>query len=243
MRRPLKPFVTEYKGTRRQGPSLQSPSLQTPSLSDAEPTPRSSEFRAFESERSRPRPVDLTAREDSDDSYEAAMRAADALFARPTPKPAQSPVAASGTLSDGTDVGSSPAGVERGGRVLRALDEPPPPQLVALEAAHTPKRRGRKPGSKNKPKLIPAEVASAVAVAPVAPERLFREVPAAPSDIAAPTAQADTTSTLRGLEAIPAAAAPSAGSPSNVSKRFSWVRDRLKPGEAWKRRRLPRICW
>lgn len=204
MRRPLKPFVTEYKGSRRA-------------------SPQSGEPATFENERSAPKLAEARPRSEPEDSYEAAMRAADALFSAPVERKVESP------REQQEDSGQPLAGVpseRNGGRILRVIDEAPPPQLAALEAEFAPKRRGRKPGSKNKPKMP----ALAPASEPRAIEHALPISAVVPQHVAVPThrqvvALSDATPGPRG------------------EKRFPWVRDRLRPGEDWKRRRLPRVCW
>lgn len=64
------------------------------------------------------------------------MKAAQALFEKPEPARAL------------------PGVPEAGARILRSLIEPPPPPLIFDDIADEPKRRGRKPGSKNKPRDV-----------------------------------------------------------------------------------------
>lgn len=234
MRRPVKPFVTEYKASSRRNPAA------------------SGEQGVFESERPAPKSFDFMQRPDSDDYYDAAMRAADALFSIP------SSAGPAGSNPDGAtrddmsppprhfddegqpDISFSEKG---GGRILRVLDEAPPPEYAALEAELTPKRRGRKPGSKNKPKTaMPAQAAlmrDLTPPAPVQPAPVVT-VPAMPAarKIPALTVQA-ATKPASAVELAPL----DGDAPTRSGKRFSWVRDNLKPGEEWKRRRLPRVCW
>ena len=234
MRRPLKPFVTEYKTPNRRPPA--GPSDQP----------------ASDTERSPPKLFDMRAKPDSEDSYEAAMRAADALFSspsKPAPVEADEQPAAPAMIWSETEADAAVArnGSNGGGRILRVLDETPPPEYAALEAAHAPKRRGRKPGSKNKPKV------AMPAIAPAASETFddltgLEEAPKQTSRRArthAPTfdaaSPAPTHLAARAVQTV--AALPAGASTPRDDKRFSWVRDKLKPGEEWKRRRLPRVCW
>ena len=136
MRRPVKPFVTEYKGPNRRptpagGPGQRLsaedyPFLQAPtdvfSRPGAEGMPRAPE-----------------------EPYGAARIAADALF---------SPAARESAPSIGVEPGEGLDGdaAPGRGRILRVIDEPPAADVADLEADRTPKRRGRKPGSKNRSK-------------------------------------------------------------------------------------------
>ena len=141
MRRSLKPFVTEYKpSTRRQLTATRhSKSFAT---EPAPPTVKSGEGGRFDS----------TSR--ADDTYEAALRAADALFSpqKDRPQPALRKVG-----DDETEASAARDLAGRGsGRILRVLDEPSPEptgeSMREIEREQAPKRRGRKPGSKNRPK-------------------------------------------------------------------------------------------
>jgi hypothetical protein len=109
------------------------------------------------------------------------------------------------------------------------LDEAPPPELVALEVEHAPKRRGRKPGSKNKPKPIVALTLDAIDE-PETELGFEFDPPAFATEARVPA--------VRRIEAL-----PSDGAPARPPKKNAWMRDRLRPGEEWKRRRLPRVCW
>lgn len=227
MRRPVKPFVTEYKSVPRRQ-TLPSGAHQ-PFLQENEPAPaKHADFVRLESN-ARP-----------EDSYEAALRAADALFSgsrapgeasvtRPAPR-AEEIVA---------ELPGAPHALapERGGRILRVIDEPPPPALVALEEARAPKRRGRKPGSKNKPKALPIERA-AVDVKPSVQPSVLALVGAANE-----TPIVDTL--LANVPAPPVwmtAATVNMSSRGRGNERFSWVRKTLGPGERWKRH-MPKVCW
>lgn len=204
MRRPLKPFVTEYKGSRRASPPF------------GEPAP-------VENERPAPKLAEARPRPEPEDSYEAAMRAADALFSAPVERK----VEAHGKQQENSGQPHTDAPSERnGGRILRVIDEAPPPQFAALEAEFAPKRRGRKPGSKNKPKMP----ALTPAFEPQAVDHALTVSAAVPQHVTAPAQR----------QVVALSDAPPA---PRGEKRYPWVRDRLKPGEDWKRRRLPRVCW
>lgn len=222
MRRPVKPFVTEYKGTNRRpggrggddffGASAVHEAVQRPgSDNGARPDARSDHARA-ENNRSE------NAR--SENAYEAALKAADALFA---PPPKSADIGGPGPEPQGKDGAEATDTSASGRRILRAIDEPPLPGLAEAEEAEPVKRRGRKPGSKNKPKPV------AAAALPLAttPE---------PDD-----EDLDDEDQLEVVEA-PAAARPTVPYRPRTIDRFSWVRTRLKPGEQWKRR-LPKVCW
>ena len=223
MRRPLKPFVTEYKASNRRNPAAPG------------------EQGLFETERPAPKPFDFMSKAEPEESYDAAMRAADALFSIP---PADRTADEDEPLADGAgETAHAPShSGKNGGRILRVLDEEPSPEYVALEAEHAPKRRGRKPGSKNKPKTV-------VALSDL-PEN-DGPIWQAPSPMPAPVPMTPAMPAARRIPAIVASSPLANAMPANpsqemprTSKRFPWVRDKkLKPGEDWKRRRLPRICW
>ncbi len=267
MRRPMKPFVTEYKpSTRRQISATRHPQpfATEPSATESA-SPKPSETGRF----------DAASR--TDDSYEAALRAADALFSPQRHRPDHGG-------GDGTDNGGTREAAGRGsGRILRVLDEPSPEPLSemmsALEREHAPKRRGRKPGSKNRPKADKAASPDAatpfdarafdarafdIGVRPTPLETSGRDQP-----VVDPVADLDASGAAHGdtiarehadggrdgarhdggrddPEAIAPGAAgaaePVAGLPSRERRRFSWVRTKLKPGQEWKRR-LPKVCW
>ena len=250
MRHPVKPFVTEYKGNTRRPPSPAGLSLKVEEEDHSAPARRgaskSDASRAADNQRF------AGASHSSEDSYEAALRAADALFSNAPQRSkgrsqavdeAGETVAASVQTSSATAKASGATPPASGaGRILRVIDEAPPQALMDLEVERQPKRRGRKPGSKNKPKLVPAFVASpgetrAGAAAPAVAARQVnagvepptREAPAAPDADRAP-AQAPTQ-----------AVAPIVARRPRLDP-YAWVRTKLKPGERWKRR-LPKVAW
>ncbi len=197
MRRPVKPFVTEYKGTnRRAGARAGDDVFNAPPPQPAAPRGGGE------------------AGGRGGDAYEAAMKAADALFSPATLRGRDPDTQAQPDALEGTAGG--------GGRILRAIDEPPP-AVASPKAAATTRRRGRKPGSKNRPKAPMAE--------PVA----------APAAIVAGTPE-PVDDDFGDDEVVHAPAARSAGLRARQAKRFTWVRTKLKPGEQWKRR-LPKVCW
>jgi hypothetical protein len=221
MRRPLKPFVTEYKASNRRNPVAVG------------------EQGVFETERQAPKPFDFMLKAEPEESYDAAMRAADALFSIPAANKAADQVEP--VFNGGSPADSAPP-EKNGGRILRVLDEEPSPEYVALEVERAPKRRGRKPGSKNKPKMLVSGLS----------EPLEKDAPVwhLPNQVA-PVSIRPAVPAARKIPAIVANAALANAIPTDpvpetprTSKRFPWVRDKkLKPGEDWKRRRLPRICW
>lgn len=291
MRRPVKPFVTEYKGsTRRPKEASEAdqtfnieafparsnggrhdPDLDTgpgdASAGDPRARPTESRTRSKASQRSDAGRLNAA---NGEDSYEAALRAADALFSPASPsqnghqaKPDRS---AAAPVSPEPDAGeTSKAPPSGSGRILRSLDEPPPPSFADREEA-LPKRRGRKPGSKNKPKIpspdhgagrehraasfeaaewtrSPAPAASARFAPAHAPSA--RLLPARPSAGRA-GGRADISATSRFAQAVPVAGGvPTIGRLAAVrqqGQRFSWVRTTLTPGQRWKRR-LPKVIW
>ncbi len=159
MRRPLKPFVTEYKPSTRRQPAA-----------TRHAQPFAAEVVA-PAEAGRFDPAWRT-----DDSYEAALRAADALFSPQKDKPQPSlPAHVGGDVTEAS--ASQDLAGRGGGRILRVLDEPSPEPTSELfneiERERAPKRRGRKPGSKNRPKTdrISAPLVAADAPSPDSPAR------------------------------------------------------------------------
>ena len=224
MRRPVRPFVTEYRGgTRRPSGQGHGPEIDLfkSEAGKSEPGAGGPVSWAPPTAPSQPEPPE--------DGYEAALRAADALFAGSR--------AAQHTPDDeASKPGSS-------GRVLRVLDEAPSPEMMRLEAEFAPKKRGRKPGSKNKPKL-----AALAAEAPVAPPTaMASEAPALPAVTSLAAVLTDaalarkpvTAAVIAASARKPATAALAAGP---RGERYAWVRTRLKPGQQWKRR-LPKVAW
>ena len=253
MRRPMKPFVTEYKpSSRRQLSAPRHPQ----SFANEPASPKPSETGWFE------------ASSRTDDSYEAALRAADALFSPQKDKPdhAGDDATAAGGVRDTAGRGS--------GRILRVLDEPPPERtsdlMSELEREHAPKRRGRKPGSKNRPKADRAVPPSAAPASDIqAFDARTRHIPSpfevADRDERADDPAADTGDDVGATQGEAVArdqhdsdhrdvgqddpeviaretTKPVAGLRSRERRRFSWVRTTLKPGQEWKRR-LPKVCW
>lgn len=238
MRRQVRPFVTEYRGNARRSRDLPK------DLTDTSDQPGNVvRGRLADGQRG-------FATESLDDSYEAAMRAADALFApappRQDPLPsAPEPVAAYSAPSaasldgDVTAAIAEPDGArpEPPRRILQAIEPASEDRFAALEAERAPKRRGRKPGSKNKPKVV---VSDDWAAQP-SPVPLARHA-ARPIDLfetAAPTGQ-EAAADGDDLAPLPDDAAMP--TPRGRSERFGWKRSGLRPGERWKRR-LPKIAW
>lgn len=192
MRRPIRPFTVETKkGARR----ADKPSEAAPMpFLELEPEPVA--------ERRRATPQ---------------MKAAQALFEKPAPAPAQ------------------PGAPEAGARILRSLVEPPPILPVFDDIPDEPKRRGRKPGSKNKPRegaLASSRLASAKKPAhPLWPD--FMVI-------------VDATGSVTASAPEPAyePAAISAAAPlelTSLRRKGRLARDQLPRGERWKAR-LPRFA-
>ena len=199
MRRPVKPFVTEYKATNRR------------------PGARGGGDDLFGHQAGEHAARETGAREES--AYEAAMKAADALFspAADRDSPKQSVLPANETmLADG----SVPSG-----RILQAI-EAARAEPDDAESEEAPRKRGRKPGSKNRPKPVTAAPAhEALALASnTSPDVHAAEVGSAEAATASVPARASVPYRPRSTD------------------RFPWVRTKLKPGENWKRR-LPKVCW
>ncbi len=248
MRRPMKPFVTEYKpSTRRQlAPARQPQSFAT------EPA-KPGEGARF----------DTASR--NGESYEAALRAADALFSPQKDKAQPSSDHVGDDMAE--TYGSRDAAGRGNGRILRVLDEPPPgptsEMMDELERERAPKRRGRKPGSKNRPKAdrpttpFPTTVATAPDVQIPHPRSMSE--PAMPASAIDGTAHEQPAAAGRSDHGHPRehhadgqddgsyavaedVAGPVSAIPARARRRFSWVRTKLKPGQDWKRR-LPKVCW
>lgn len=257
MRRQVKPFVTEYRGTARRQKDQPSASEQP-----------------LDTQATRPRPVPdaqrVFAPDKVDTSYEAALRAADALFApsprsmatpaavvrvdaqasNPTPAEPAAPevdAAFGGAAGERSTRESTNDGQDKGaqqGRILQAIEPPDSDRFAALEAERAPKRRGRKPGSKNKPKTNGADDwAANMRVAP--PQSVAEPIAAATS---APAAFADAVDEDEvGYDAavqtnvLPVTDLP-ISSARVRNERFGWKRSGLRPGERWKRR-LPKAAW
>lgn len=219
MRRPVKPFVTEYRGAGRRQSAAggQVPKADFSSLDQEPPSPE-------------PRPAFRSVAEPSEDSYEAALRAADALFSAKSERPG-APAAVAAPEPDATS--DAPEAHPAGGRILRVLDEPPDPEMLRLEAERAPKRRGRKPGSKNKPKPAAIESESS-------PASLAHALPAMEAEVA-PPASALPARVLAMPARLPAVLS-SAARPPAAGDKYAWVRTKLKPGQQWKRR-LPKVAW
>ena len=257
MRRQVKPFVTEYRGTSRRNKDLQTSAEQQ----HESQVPRSRSYAEAEK---------LFQSETSDDSYEAALRAADALFDTSSRKPEAARGTALPTTPESKKVTPAPAHFAKlpsempnedlsaddgaaGGnlsevdavssprRILQAIEPPAEDRFAALEAERAPKRRGRKPGSKNKPKLIVGDDWRAV---PSAPQRLPTEVVVVPLARApvrehAPSLAMPEPEDIVDLgytdndQALP--------QPRNRNDKFGWKRAGLRPGERWKRR-LPKAA-
>ncbi|MGD0634046.1 MAG: hypothetical protein ABSA13_07190 [Beijerinckiaceae bacterium] len=245
MRRPVKPFVTEYKGPSRRPPQQAAASSR----------------RTYEDHATAPLVNESFSRggldhaHAVDDSYEAAMRAADALFSPNGHKPqsgassSENPAVFDAASHDLTNEVSP-----RGGRILRVLDEPPVPGLAELEEERAPKRRGRKPGSKNRPKPGIADSSAIRGGKAAEPFDWGSSFPAALTSKAAQASPAYQASPARSRvtapaetpagphRAVPRVQAAASDYAARNETRFAWVRTKLAPGEQWKRR-LPKVCW
>lgn len=244
MRRPVKPFVTEYKGNARRPSPQAGLSLKIEDETPSGPA-RSGASRADGSRADASRVTDSQRFAGlslpSDESYEAALRAADALFSNgPARSEARSaPDDEAGETTAAAPATSTPSSNPAAGRILRVIDEAPSQALMDLEVEHTPKRRGRKPGSKNKPKVLaafveaPPETRAHADGAPVA-------APPAPA-MMAPDKEKPPIAWTAHREPPPAPARPVVAQRPRVEP-YAWVRTKLKPGERWKRR-LPKVAW
>ena len=247
MRRQVKPFVTEYRGSPRRNKDL-------PSSGDLQPEMQPQRSRSFaDAERA-------FHAETSDDSYEAALRAADALFASSPPdangagRAARTASPASRPIDDATDepggetfephVAFAPDGatLERESaprRILQAIEAPVEDRFAALEAERAPKRRGRKPGSKNKPKIVVGDDW------PVSKPLSARKAVTPPALRPAPARFPDLAPSLADLEPEEIGETPveedALPRPRGRTDKFGWKRAGLRPGERWKRR-LPKAA-
>ena len=242
--------------------------------------PKDAAFAAGRPERDGPRESDqprgafAAGHDVNDDSYEAAMKAADALFAgqrsddspranaaerMPAVAPDHAPSTRNGALARSTAHADAvfappvePAATtqrgrdlpEGGGRILQAIEHHVESPLAALEAERAPKRRGRKPGSKNRPKVPVGASAAATQVATTTPY-VAQRVPTAQRPDAGARTAALVALLPEPLAPIAAAVrrAPALVPPLGKERdRFAWVRTKLRPGEKWKRR-LPKVAW
>ena len=239
MRRQSKPFVTEYRASGRRSKE----SATTPAQRDGS---RESEGSSL-SFQAMGRSLDAG----DDDSYDAVLRAADALFssgpgastappsAKPT-GPVATPAAAAVFAAPvpphpeaALTQGKAPTSV---GRILRAIEDPISDPFAQREAEFAPKRRGRKPGSKNKPKPAPVTLAERAEPAVAAASRAALDPGVSwAARVATVAPQAGRPTSHRPI-AAPGVAARQTREP------FGWVRTKLRPGERWKRR-LPKVAW
>jgi len=119
MRQPIRPFITEFKSR-----SSKASAPRPPTIKDADKdgeTPPFLDTSVFAARQNNP-----------SDEYEAAMRAADAVFGK-----SRSAVPASQ---------KAPSAVAPGGQVLPSLIEEDDPLTVRLKKADEKTRRGRPPG-------------------------------------------------------------------------------------------------
>lgn len=221
MRRPVRPFQVEYKNARRRAPILP-PIPETPvSDFEADQPPQTSD---------QPAPTrDIWA--NSNDAYEQALRAAEAVFGRRAeaplapPEPAPQPdVPAAAFFKPVVDAepASAPASSSppTTGRILEALDQPQP--VIDEPPA---RQRGR-------PRLIRDPLPK-----PIRPARARAPEPI-PAKPVIPVEAILPRATLR--------VAARVGEPTfdaGAGLREKWVtRQALPPGQRW-RRRLPREAW
>ena len=263
MRRQVKPFVTEYRGTPRRTKDL-------PAGADAYPDNYHARNRSYAEAQK------VFQSEPTEDTYEAALRAADALFAseRAEPPSATTEVPATAPPLRGISPQPTEAAIDQlftlpvlqerfvettPRRILQAIEPLHDDRFAALEAERAPKRRGRKPGSKNKPKIAVGDDWSA-AMQPAA-----GTVPATRPKVAADIEDAASRFVLadfiQGEVDEPQVSEPEVEKspygeleidpadnndalpppPRGRTDRFGWKRDGLRPGERWKRR-LPKAA-
>ncbi len=253
MRRQVKPFVTEYRGTPRRHKDQSGAADPQPDTAVARHRPLSDQ----------PRPSGSDA---ADTSYEAALRAADALFAAPprgrsnaaapvpqpdpwTPRSEARPpdladVDAGTTMTEAAELAPAADKLATSpGRILQAIEPQAEDRFAALEAERAPKRRGRKPGSKNKPKSLIGDDWPTTArgvVADASPISLAVPEPAPPVVVAL-----ERPGDVIGLdEDVSVFTDDAEATPHGRARpdRFGWKRSELRPGERWKRR-LPKAAW
>ena len=263
MRRQVKPFVTEYRGSPRRSKDLH----PSGDLHQEVQAPRSRSFAKADK---------LFHGDGQDDSYEAALRAADALFdawpgiaepthdkgaasgsePRTTLQPSQAasifrvPADESGReVSLDDDAGMVGEQAERHSasaprRILQAIEPPSEDRFAALEAERAPKRRGRKPGSKNKPKIVAGDDWTAAFEKPAmvtAPALQARPSPVFDADAFFTKAEhveiEDDATVAVGTVDEEQPMLRSRGR----NEKFNWKRAGLRPGERWKRR-LPKAA-
>jgi hypothetical protein len=213
MRQPLKPFSVEVRHTARRKQSA----ANNP-----------------------PRDLLSSLGPSKDESYDAALKAADALFG---PSSMAAPAAEALTAKDVFETAAaifSPMSPQRApGRILQAIEEPPPIDATSVEIEKAPARRGRPPGSKNK-----VQRPAAAAKRPIF-QAIDEEIDA---DEKLPPAAADELiAALFGdhetIDETPAAPRASITVMEMGERlRFSWIHKELQPGERWKRR-MSRVCW
>ena len=208
MRQPLKPFSVEVRHSARR-----------------KPVPTASQ----------PRDLLTSLGPSKDDAYDAALKAADALFGQSAAMEQHAADAASVAIEESdptTPISAQPSSPRPPGRILQAIEAAPDP-VMALEAEKAPAaRRGRPPGSKNKVQR------PAAASKRGAKDGRLEVVPkAADALITALFGRSD--------EADPppvVSRAPILLPDDGERLRFSWIRKELQPGERWKRR-MSRVCW
>ncbi|MDB5593433.1 MAG: hypothetical protein JWM36_394 [Hyphomicrobiales bacterium] len=247
MRRPIKPFAVE----------LRRPARKAGTSTETDEKPQSSTVWPGADSSSR------KLRDDDDDGYFAAMRAADAVFGKADqPKAATTKTEGSWTDQLKSDVPvrapresaatsaaeqlfkkPTPPVEEQPGsdtdahaarRILPSLTEEDPVHLIlADEAAQPRKRRGR-------PAKIRVEGETPPPRPRGRPRKVVAEIPNVPVQAHAPVVLHEPAPAAR-----PVAAPQSRKLPGYVRGDIysRWARhDTLRPGERWKKR-LPKICW
>ncbi len=265
MRRQVKPFVTEYRGNTRRvkdhsGDQQEVQAPRSRSFAEAEKIFHIEE-KVFPSE-------------GPDDSYEAALRAADALFNASDRDVGSAPgIKGVGRAPASRNVShaSSPfhiqpdeaakgvftqedlrvaAKFEPGEqdhsiaprRILQAIEPQTEERFAALEAERAPKRRGRKPGSKNKPKIVVSDDWASPVARPM--RASVPTIPTTAPAVRSPNFPRISIFVEPELDEIleTVAAEQTLPQPRGRNDRFGWKRAGLRPGERWKRR-LPKAAW
>lgn len=261
MRRQVKPFVTEYRGSPRRSKD----NHPTGDLQQEVQAPRSRSFAQADK---------LFHGDGQDDSYEAALRAADALFdawpgkAEPTHDKGAAGGSEPRTMSQASqaaslfrvpadestremlsedDAGTAGEQAERYAasaprRILQAIEPPSEDRFAALEAERAPKRRGRKPGSKNKTKIVAGDDWTTLVERPAMVKApALQAIPSPVFDADAFFAEPEHVETKD--DAVVARDVVDEEQPllrpRGRNEKFNWKRAGLRPGERWKRR-LPK---
>jgi hypothetical protein len=237
MRRPIRPFVTEYKSR-----SQKSPPRAPAEEHDAEPRPRFLET---------PAPAPRAREDGHDDGYEAAMKAADLIFgkklapAEPVETtPAHVPGPANPVYAEAEAVFAPPQAIPAAvdtpaaaptGRILPSLIENEFAQPAEREAEPPPRKRGRPR------KVVPVEPQNVEALQIAEPKAVRAPAPTAKRATRRPAPEPDLVVELDLDDEFDptndaADATPSTRRPRRPIQTRWVLRTELMAGEKWKRR-------